>query len=934
MRNSTISGNTATGRGGGIYFFGNGGLILDASTVSGNSSTLSVQGGGGIYFYGATAGTGFVISNSTISGNTAAGPGGGLVVRELENSFAVRNSTITNNVAGTRGGGIAVLEPSGVAAVMFLRNSIVSGNTESGFAPDDLYVSPTVSAHINFSALGSNTGFTPSGISSNNLFGQALHLQPLANNGGATLTHALGAGSAAENAGDLAYIPPPSTDQRGSARVSGGRLDIGSYERVSGSLGAGGTFANVFAPGGATYTLTVTYGDAIGISDSTIGDGDLLVSGPNGYSQIATFVPGSLGGTPTLRTAQYTVSAPGGTFGSEDNGVFSVGVVTGQVTNTANTPVPAGAIGTFRVAVPATIVVTSAADTGTGTLRAAILQANASTGADAIAFGPLFATPQVIGLATALPTIAGSTFIVGPGADLLTVRRNTGAPAFRILTFGGAAGYVAGVSGVTISGGLTAGNVQGTRGGGGIAINGTKTLTIADAVVTGNTASGEGGGIYVGSGGSLTVRDSTISGNTAGTDATTLRVGGGIYLRDGGMLLVESSTISGNASPTFGGGVYAYGSDANPGTLTIRNSTIAGNSAALGAGLAATIASGPHSLTVQNSTIAGNTAATRGGGVSLAFTGGTFATSFVSTVIARNTAPVGPDVDGSVNVSFGLVRDHSGATLPNYATQNNLPANTDPLFVGGAMPTLADNGGSTRTIALQTGSPLLNAGANPTGLATDQRGTGFARFSGIGVDIGAFELQVAPAPTVTGVTVNTGQPDPAQRSRVTSITVTFSTQVTFAGAVADAFGLSRIGGGAVGGFTATANVVGGATVVTLSGFTGAESEFGSLADGRYTVLVRANQVTAGGTQLDGDGNGTGGDDYTLAGSTANGLFRLYGDASGDGTVNAFDFAQLRNAFGSSTGNPAYRDYLDFNADGTVNAFDFGQFRPRFGSSVP
>ena len=51
------------------------------------------------------------------------------------------------------------------------------------------------------------------------------------------------------------------------------------------------------------------------------------------------------------------------------------------------------------------------------------------------------------------------------------------------------------------------------------------------------------------------------------------------------------------------------------------------------------------------------------------------------------------------------------------------------------------------------------------------------------------------------------------------------------------------------------------TVVTLTGFTGAETQFGSLADGRYTLTVRANQVTAGGLQLDGDGDGTGGDDY-------------------------------------------------------------------------
>ncbi len=52
-----------------------------------------------------------------------------------------------------------------------------------------------------------------------------------------------------------------------------------------------------------------------------------------------------------------------------------------------------------------------------------------------------------------------------------------------------------------------------------------------------------------------------------------------------------------------------------------------------------------------------------------------------------------------------------------------------------------------------------------------------------------------------------------------------------------------------------------------------------------------------------------------------------------GTVNAFDFGQMRNAFGSSTGQAAYRDWLDINGDGSINAFDFGQVRSRFGLNL-
>ena len=59
---------------------------------------------------------------------------------------------------------------------------------------------------------------------------------------------------------------------------------------------------------------------------------------------------------------------------------------------------------------------------------------------------------------------------------------------------------------------------------------------------------------------------------------------------------------------------------------------------------------------------------------------------------------------------------------------------------------LADNGGRTMTHALADGSPAIDAGDNPLGLATDQRGDGFVRVFGGAADIGAFEVQpAAPA---------------------------------------------------------------------------------------------------------------------------------------------------------------------------------------------
>jgi hypothetical protein len=66
----------------------------------------------------------------------------------------------------------------------------------------------------------------------------------------------------------------------------------------------------------------------------------------------------------------------------------------------------------------------------------------------------------------------------------------------------------------------------------------------------------------------------------------------------------------------------------------------------------------------------------------------------------------------------------------------------DTLQVDPLLAPLADNGGPTWTLALQPGSPALDAGNNFAGLSTDQRGPGFVRVAGGRADIGAYEVHV------------------------------------------------------------------------------------------------------------------------------------------------------------------------------------------------
>jgi len=177
----------------------------------------------------------------------------------------------------------------------------------------------------------------------------------------------------------------------------------------------------------------------------------------------------------------------------------------------------------------------------------------------------------------------------------------------------------------------------------------------------------------------------------------------------------------------------------------------------------------------------------------------------------------------------------------------------------------------------------------------------------------------AAPPRVSGVVVNGGA---AQRSRVTAIAVEFDQVVTFAGPASAAFQLRRQSDNAAPTVSAAVDTIGPGTVVTLT-LSGSATEAASLADGRYTLTVLAAQVT----NLDGNGDGTAGDDYVLIGTPANKLFRLFGDADGDGDVDAQDFGAFRAAFGG------FNAVFDADADGDVDAADFGQFRARFGASV-
>ncbi|PYK09889.1 MAG: hypothetical protein DME65_11150, partial [Verrucomicrobia bacterium] len=373
------------------------------------------------------------------------------------------------------------------------------------------------------------------------------------------------------------------------------------------------------------------------------------------------------------------------------------------------------------IATAATITVTNGNDNGPGSLRQAIF--GASSG-DTINFA---ANVTTVRLTSSELQIDKNLTITGPGADRLTLRRSTTAPAFRILDI---------ISNVTVSiSSLTISNGLGVEDGAGIRSVGV--LTLIDSTISGNHApgteflGGNGGGVLNG-GGNMTIMRCTISNNSAyyitgSSGDVASSSGGGILNYLGGSVTITNSTISDNscfAADSFGlnlGGGGGGGID-NGGSMTVTNCTISGNSVS-GTGLTTMDGGGIRNLRdlqITSSTIAHNSAT---GGKS-SFGGGIYGTESIRTdsnIIALNSAPRGPDVIGAgglQSAGYNIIGNNADAVINSQPTDQ---IGTSAAPINPLLGLLADNGGPTLTHALQPGSPAINHG-DPAAPAQDQRG--------------------------------------------------------------------------------------------------------------------------------------------------------------------------------------------------------------------
>lgn len=369
----------------------------------------------------------------------------------------------------------------------------------------------------------------------------------------------------------------------------------------------------------------------------------------------------------------------------------------------------------------ATLTVTNLNDTGTGSLRG---QIGAASAGDTINFqsglaGSIALSSQLV--------INKNLTIGGPAsASTITV---SGGSASRVFSIN--PGVTATIQRLTIANG----DVSPSGNGGGVLNNGV--LTLDSVIMTGNRALN--GGAIFGNGGSLSVIDSSITGSSAAS------TGGGIYASSGAMSILRT-TVAGSTSSSSGGGLYV-----NNAAVTVLQSTFSGNSTtSTGGGLAL---NGAGTLTIANSTLSGNSSSGQGAG---AFSSnGTFRLTNV-TITANQATGLGGGLatNSTVHAINTIISGNTGASAPSNDLSGTLSTNTSSFIGGNALlGALANNGFSTRTHALLTGSPAIGAGNTAACSAApvsgiDQRG--LPRPSNC--SIGAYEPQAAaPTPTTTSL---------------------------------------------------------------------------------------------------------------------------------------------------------------------------------------
>jgi hypothetical protein len=403
----------------------------------------------------------------------------------------------------------------------------------------------------------------------------------------------------------------------------------------------------------------------------------------------------------------------------------------------------------------ATFVVDSSNDQGPGSFRQAVMDSNQAGGTNRIVFTNSVAYGTWILLWSGEVVISNSVTILAAEKNIALYNPQKVDRVLRIvngtvniygMTMLNGSNYIGG-SILQEGGTLTLSNctVSGNAAtfGGGIAQTG-GTLEVIDSTISSNRVAGTGMGIYVQAGVSTTLRRCTLVGNSG--IGFTAASGGGVS-HNGTSLILDSCTFFANGSTGGNGGGVLN----TAGNAKITNCTFYANASFTGGGVVAQAGT----VTLRNTLVAGNTTIISGAGGA-------------------------PDCMGTfISGGFNLIGNRTNST--GWIASDLVGTTASP--VNPQLGNLQPNGGLTWTIEPMLGSPAIDRG-HSSGATSDQRG--YLRphdksflpnlFGGDGGDIGAFETG-----TKTNVVTNLNTSGPGSlRQAVLDAGIDDLTTITFA----------------------------------------------------------------------------------------------------------------------------------------------------------
>ena len=600
---TTVSGNTATQDGGGIY---NDEGVVSLNAVSILLNTAAFDGGG---LYNASAGQ-ITITNGMFDDNSADRDGG--AIANFGISLSLNGTIVRDSSAVRNGGGLFNDQEEGTVSLLnasFLNNEAGSGgaiyNQELGVINLDLSdlmnntasvngggIFNTADATINVhrSTVDGNTALYGAGIYNDdvaqlNLIDSTVSNNVASNDGGGLFNNSLVVGDIV----NATISGNEALNGAGIYNTEEGAMEITNATVFNNAATTGGGIFNE-TDGSVSVVNTIIAGNS-----ATVVSSDLMgVFNSNGNNLIGDQA-GSSGFTDGVNSDQVNVSPGLGALQDNGGATFTHELLGGSLARDAGNNFYAptddqrgfarlfdgdgnGSLIVDIGAFESGYIVTSFEDSvdaapgdgvsvdskGRSTLRAAIIEANARTGADTILLGTGVYTLSLFGLNEngALSgdlDITDDLTIIGAGSDRTFIDADFLDRIFEIFP-----DVNVSIRGVT----LVNGNVTRVEDGGAILNFGS--LTLEDVTIE-NSLANRGGALF--NNGIVAMTDSYFHSNTAIAD------GGAIFNNDSGTITIDLSTISGNDAEN-GGGIY----NSTGGTLAVNDTTIDGNTATVAGG--------------------------------------------------------------------------------------------------------------------------------------------------------------------------------------------------------------------------------------------------------------------------------------------------------------------------------------------------------------